>query len=222
MDQHLINKIVIQEHQRMFRVVLWSDDFTGSKMETIRRKTMVLCQFLYGADYTYGSWDKKKLLISRTKEKVIDELLYNYITREHYLKYDHQYSLSTWLVEYIYKNINNLLRRYRPRAVDERIDDRTDIFDEQNINFRVPYEDYLASASIYVSLDEPEAILTAKELLNMMLGHFGEVDTQVILGMLDRFEAAEAQGISYDLYSKRLSRRRDLFIEQISNLGYFY
>ena len=55
-------------------------------------------------------------MLDRTKERIIDELYYNYVEKGHYQKYDPDYSLSTWIVNYIYLNINNLVRSRNPLA----------------------------------------------------------------------------------------------------------
>ena len=159
-------------------------------------------------------------MLVHTKERIIDETFFHYEDREHYLKYDQIHSLSTWIVNYIYLYINNLVRKYRPRSLEEGVDDRSDIFDEAYVNFRVEYKDYLDFANISTSTDDPESILSAKELLNLMLGFFGELDLQVLFGIRDRYEVAEAQGITYDAYSKRLNKRAEQFISIIKQLGY--
>jgi len=213
-------KANLPRHHRMFRLIFFSDKFNGVKMKSIERKTKLLAHYFFGSEYTFGTYEEKQEMLIRTKERIIDELFFHYEDREHYLKYDSSYSLSTWIVNYIHLYINNLVRKYRPRSLDEGVDDRSDIFDEAYVNFRVEYKDYLDFSNISTSTDNPESILLAKELLDLMLGFFGELDLQVLLEMRDRYEVAEAQGITYDAYSKRLNKRTQQFISIIKQLGY--
>jgi hypothetical protein len=210
----------LSRHYRMFRLVFFSDRFNGVKMASIERKTKLLCKYFFGSEYTFGTDLERQEMLMRTKERIIRELYFNYFERGHYRKYDRKHSLSTWVVNYIYKNINNLVRKYRPRSLDEDVDDRSDIFDEAYVNFRVEYEDYLDFANISTSTDDPENILLAKELMNLMLGFFGELDLQVLLGMRDRYEVSEAQELTYDAYTKRLNKRVERFIRILKRLGY--
>ena len=213
-------KLDLSRHYKMFLAVFWSESFSGMKMEIIKRKTKLLAHYFFGSEYSTGTYLEKKKMLDRTKERIIDELYFNYVEKGHYQKYDPDFSLSTWIVNYIYLNINNLVRKYRPRSLEEGVDDRSDILDEAYINFCVEYEDYLDFANISTSTDDPENVLSAKELLSLMIAYFGEMDTQVLLGMRDRYEVADAQGITYDTYSKRLNRRRHQFIVILKRLDY--
>ena len=213
-------KADLPRHHRMFRLIFFSNSFNGAKMESIKRKTKLLAHYFFGSEYSFGTYKEKQEMLIRTKERIISELFFNYMEREHYLKYDSKYSLSTWVVNYIFKNINNLVRKYRPRSLDENVDSRSDIFSEAYVNFRVEYQDYLDFANFGSSTDNPENILLAKELLNSMLGFFGELDLQVLLGMVDRYEVAEAQGLTYDAYTKRLNKRKKQFSSILEQIGY--
>jgi len=212
----------LTEHHKMFYHVLWSEKFTGSKVEFVRNKVELLCEYLHGYNYTEGNESAKADYINQTKELVFDELTYNYFTRRHYDKYDGKHSPSTWILTYIYKNINNILRKHKPRAVDpdKGIDDRSDIFDEAYVNYRLPLEDYYDSVYIRDPTLNPEHILIGKELLEMVLAYFGELDTQVMLGIRTSREVALAQRLREDSYNKRLYRRKLMFMEELERIGY--
>jgi len=151
----------------MFYHVLWSEKFTGSKIMAVRDKVCLLCEYLHGYNYTEGTESVKADYINQTKELVFDELTYNYYTRRHNDKYDGKHSVSTWIATYIYNNINNILRKHKPRAVDpdKGIDDRSDIFDEAYVNYRLPLEDYWDSVYMREPTLNPEHILIGRELL---------------------------------------------------------
>jgi DNA-directed RNA polymerase specialized sigma24 family protein len=217
-----MDKDAIAQHHKMFYHVLWSDKFTGKKIRAVRDKVCLLCEYLHGYNYTEGTESAKADYINQTKELVFDELTYNYITRRHYDKYDGKHSVSTWIATYIYNNINNILRKHKPRAVDpyKGIDDRSDIFDEAYVNYRLPLEDYWDSVYMRDPTLNPEHILIGRELLGMVLAYFGELDTQVMLGIRSSEEVALAQRLRVDSYNKRLYRRKLMFKEQLERIGY--
>jgi hypothetical protein len=210
----------LEHHYRLFREALYSDNFTGPKVDNIRSKALVLCKYENGDEYRYAPKRKKLHLFNDAKDTVIYELWYTYLDKGHYKLYDPQYSPATWVVSYIHKNINNLIRKRKPRSLERGIDPRTDILDEQNINFRASYDDYQDWLNLNGGLDNPESILIAKEFLGMALGHFGEVGTQVLVGMVDRQEAAVSYGLSYECYSKQLERQRVDFAAQLKKINW--
>ena len=53
-----------------------------------------------------------------------------------------------------------------------------------------------------------------------MLDHYGEMDTAVLLGIIDRRAAAQEMELSYDAYCKRLTRKTLAFIDTLSDAGY--
>ena len=87
-----MDKEALSHHYRMFYHILWSDKFTGSKIESIRAKVCLLCEYIHGDRYTYGNESAKADYINQTKELVFDELTYSYFTRLHYEKYDGKHS----------------------------------------------------------------------------------------------------------------------------------
>ena len=217
-----MDKEALSHHYRMFYHILWSDKFTGSRIGSIRDHVCLLCEYIHGDRYTHGNESAKSYYINQTKELVFDELTFNYFTRRHYEKYDGKHSISTWIQTYIYYNINNLVRKHTPKPFDPKkgVDDRSDIFDEAYVNYRLPLEDYWNSVEMKDPTLNPESILIGKELLEMVLAYFGELDTQVMLGIRSNVDVALAQGIREDTYNKRLYRRKQLFKEELDRIGY--
>lgn len=210
----------LEHHYRLFREALYSEKFTGAKVDSIRHKALILCKYENGDEYRYAPKRKKLHMFNDTKDMVIYEIWYTYIDKGHYELYDPKYSPATWVVSYLHKNINNLLRKRQPRSLERGIDPRTDILDEQNRNFCIPYDDYQDWLNFTGSLENPESLLIGQELFSMILGYFGEADTQVLLGMVDRHEAAVGLGITYECYSKQLERQRADFAAQLKKIHY--
>ena len=71
-----------------------------------------------------------------------------------------------------------------------------------------------------VEYTTPEDLVIAKELMNLIIDHFGEDDTKVLLGYSDRQAEAKRLSISYFTYCKRLSRKIDSFLPILKSAGY--
>ena len=207
-------------HHQIFKAVLFSGKFRGDHIEKIKDEVITITSFIHGFDYDFAPIAEKLAIINDTKELIVNELFYHYLEQRHYENFNHHYSLSTWIVTYIYWNIRNLRRRYRPRCSDDYIGRNTDIYDERNKNFRLPYDEYQEWVDMTESADDPEAILSAKQLLQMMLGFFGEIDTQVLLGMIPRSEAVLRCGLNRKQYERRLNGQRELFIKALNDIDY--
>ncbi|NTV13463.1 MAG: hypothetical protein HGA96_05970 [Desulfobulbaceae bacterium] len=207
-------------HQQVFRAVLFSSRFRGEHAAKIQEEVRIIASYLHGNDFEFAPSFVKWTIINDTKEVIADELFYHYLEHRHYEKFDQAHSISTWVTNYILLNIRNLRRRYRPRSREEYIAKNTDIYDERNKNFRLSYEEYEDWLDMTECLDNPEIILSAKELFNLMLGHFGKRNVQVMIGMITMRDAAVATGLNYDQYAKRLSLKRELFIQALYDIGY--
>ena len=71
-----------------------------------------------------------------------------------------------------------------------------------------------------VDYTTPEDLVIAKELMELIIDHFGEDDAEVLLGYSDRLSESARLSISYYTYCKRLSRKIDSFLPILENAGY--
>ena len=71
-----------------------------------------------------------------------------------------------------------------------------------------------------VDYTTPEDLVIAKELIDLVIDHFGEDDADVLLGYSDRLSESARLSISYDTYCKRLSRKIKSFQPILENAGY--
>ncbi len=71
-----------------------------------------------------------------------------------------------------------------------------------------------------VDYTTPEDLIIAKELMDLIIDHFGENDAEVLLGYSDRLSEAKRLSISYDTYCKRLSRKIKSFAPVLKAAGY--
>jgi len=66
----------------------------------------------------------------------------------------------------------------------------------------------------------PEDICIAKELLGLIMDHYGKDDAMVILGIKDREKMAEQLSMNYHSYCKRLQRKTTVFKQILKKCGY--
>jgi hypothetical protein len=71
-----------------------------------------------------------------------------------------------------------------------------------------------------VDYTTPEDLVIAKELMALIIDHFGENDAEVLLGYSDRLSESARLSISYYTYCKRLSRKIKSFLPILKNAGY--
>lgn len=71
-----------------------------------------------------------------------------------------------------------------------------------------------------VDYTTPEDLVIAKELMDLIIDHFGEYDAEVLLGYSDRQTESERLSINYDTYCKRLSRKIHSFLPILKKAGY--
>ena len=71
-----------------------------------------------------------------------------------------------------------------------------------------------------VDYTTPEDLVIAKELMVLIIDHFGEDDAEVLLGYSDRRAESNCLSISYDTYCKRLSRKIKSFVPVLEAAGY--
>ena len=84
-------------------------------------------------------------------------------------------------------------------------------------------DEFLEPAENHTLADHltPEDFLHAKELLGLIIRHFGFDDAAVALGCKSRRAEAKRLGISLDAYNKRLQRKTASFKQVLIEAGYF-
>jgi hypothetical protein len=158
-------------------------------------------------------------------DEIISELFENYVSREHFRKYNsNKASLSTFITSYVDRYLNNLGRKYNRHPNSRKKiqlpgDEKTDIFDEYrrySLSYLEQY-DFNCSLAYYLT---PEHYLIAKQLYEEIVFFFGLHDSSVLLGGIERKDEAFRLGIKEETYRKRLTRKKVLFKGRLEGLGY--
>ena len=145
-----------------------------------------------------------------------------FLSREIYEKCKPEKPLSTFCTHFANYSLNGQLRaeklhrkHYRAVSLDCLAQDNHDNDWAYSDEFLEPAEnnnlaDYLT----------PEDFLHAKELLGLIIKHFGYDDAAVALGCKSRRAEAKRLGIGLDAYTKRLQRKTASFKQVLIEAGY--
>jgi hypothetical protein len=153
-----------------------------------------------------------------SKNDILHHIYLEFITKEHYLKYDPgKTKRTTFTVHCTKYNLKNLLRKLKRLKMKPH-------FSTVSLD-----EDYLENALIswqpgfcpgLSNRITPEDEYLGMELQEIIDDYFDEFDKQVLLGYLDRHEMADQRGIKYNTYCKHLCRKLDDFMTVLSGTGY--
>jgi hypothetical protein len=157
-----------------------------------------------------------------SREEIIEHLKWKFEDRRYHERYNPNYScLKTYVLNFCYFGVLSLVRECK------KLDNCTAHLNQRggkDVHVQVigpAYEPYeVDGVEGLVDTDTPEALMLAKELMQMALDHFGQADLEVLLGVRDRLSEADNLGLSYDAYLKRLHRKRRSFKSILNQAGY--
>ncbi|MBM9514713.1 hypothetical protein [Desulfogranum marinum] len=210
----------LDRHCHLFKAVLFTNKFTGPEAFSIQQQIKILAKYRHGKSNEFEERMHNKFVMYETKEFAFRELFDHYFTEKHYLKYDGIHSLSTWIVQWIFLNIRNLVRKHRPRPKDEGLNTRFDILDPRNKNFVISISDYEHWFDLPSWGTSPEETLSAKQLFRIMCEFFNKNDLNVMVGRKTIKDVITENGWNYDQYVKWLSRRKEKFKQVVIANGY--
>lgn len=143
--------------------------------------------------------------------------------RRRHLKYDPERSpLEIYVAYFVYYRLLDLIcecQRHRERCLEIPLSQLS--FGERVQTSGRPTENYedlgIDGLTNPVS---PEDEIIGKELMGLAEAFFDELDLAVLLGAMDRSEAAKKLGMPYDTYQKSLKRKVARFRSFIKDYGY--
>jgi hypothetical protein len=71
-----------------------------------------------------------------------------------------------------------------------------------------------------IEFTTPEDLVISMELIKLVTAHFGIFDAKVLLEQEDLHTAAASLSVSYDVYRKRLLRKKLSFVDVLEQAGY--
>jgi hypothetical protein len=149
---------------------------------------------------------------------LFDEFLYTKL----YEKITPEKTLSTFIIHTTNYGLNGQIRKKKQEklkfpsiSLDALAKKSSDGYCGSTISFLE-----MLGADGLVDYTTPEDLVIAKELLELIIDHFGENDAEVLFGYKDRKSEAERLSIGYDAYCKRLQRKIAAFLPVLKEAGY--
>jgi len=155
-------------------------------------------------------------------DEILNSQCEQFLGKKIYRNYDQTTSKSTFIVHCTNYGLNREIRKlnrqkknYSEVSLEEFLPENSD----DQLGSSLGYLEKLGITGLYET-DTPEDLCIAKELLGIILDHFGKDDTMVLLGIKDRRDEAERLSIKYHTYCKRLKRKVQSFIPILKQHGY--
>ena len=155
-------------------------------------------------------------------DEIQNVIFCEFLCKKLYEKITPDKTLSTFIVHTTNYGLNSQLRKqqqekrnYPKISLDALAEESPDGYCGSAISFLE-----MLGADGLVNYTSPEDLIIAKELMELIIDHFGEYDAEVLLGYSDRQSESERLSISYDTYCKRLSRKMDAFLPILENAGF--
>ena len=155
-------------------------------------------------------------------DEILNQQFQIYLEKKLYEKYNPQKALSTFVAHSANYGLSEEKRKFDNRkkkcqeiSLDELLQGSSDDLSQVSLS-------YLKKIGVHgiVEYTTPEDLCIAKELMELILDHYGKDDTKVLLGYTDRRTEAERLSITYNAYSKRLFRKTRDFIPVLKEAGY--
>jgi hypothetical protein len=148
----------------------------------------------------------------------VEELL----SREIYEKCEPEKTLSTFCTHFANYNLNDQLRNEKHHRKNYQTVSLDGLANENHDSDWGYADEFLEPAENHTLADHltPEDFLHAKELLGLIIKHFGYDDAAVALGCKSRRAEAKRLGITIDAYCKRLQRKTASFKQVLIDADY--
>ena len=155
-------------------------------------------------------------------DEILNAIFCEFVSKKLYEKITPDKTLSTFIVHTTNYGLNGQLRKQRQEKqnypsiyLDALAEDSSDGYCGSAVSFLE-----MLGADGLVDYTTPEDLVIAKELMDLIIDHFGEDDTKVLMGYSDRQTESNRLSISYATYCKRLFRKIQSFLPILKNAGY--
>ena len=157
------------------------------------------------------------------KDEIENLAVEEFLSRELYEKCKPEKTLSTFCTYFANYSLNGQLRTEKRHWKHYKTVSLDGLAQETHDNDWAYSDEFLEPAGNNSLADHltPEDFLIAKELLRLIINHFGYDDAAVALGCKSRRAEAKRLGITLDAYCKRLQRKTASFKQVLIEAGYF-
>jgi hypothetical protein len=156
------------------------------------------------------------------QDEIENVAINEFLSRKLYEKCTPEKPLSTFCTYFANYSLNGQLRTEKHRRKHYKAISLDGLAQDSHDNDWAYSDEFLVPAGEETMADHltPEDFLHAKELLALIIKHFGYDDAAVALGCKSRRAEAERLGITLDAYCKRLQRKTDSFKIVLKEAGY--
>ena len=156
------------------------------------------------------------------KNEIENVAVEEFLSRKTYEKCKPEKPLSTFCTYFASYSLNGQLRTEKHRRKHYKAISLDGLAQDSHDNDWAYSDEFLVPAGEETMADHltPEDFLHAKELLGLIIKHFGYDDAAVALGCKSRRAEAQRLGITLDAYCKRLQRKTDSFKIVLKEAGY--
>ncbi len=155
-------------------------------------------------------------------DEILNGLFDEFLRKHLYEKITPEKTLSTFIVHTTNYGLNIQLRKQQQEKRNYPSISLDGLAQESSDGYCGSAASFLETlgADGLVDNTTPEDLVIAKELMELIIDHFGEDDAEVLLGYSDRLSESNRLSISYDTYCKRLSRKIHSFVPVLEAAGY--
>ncbi len=155
-------------------------------------------------------------------DEIFNQQILIYLEKKLHEKYNPEKALSTFVAHSTNYGLSEEQRKFKPWkknyqeiSLDELLQGSSDDMSQVSLS----YLEKIGAHDV-VEYTTPEDLCIAKELMEIIIKHFGERDAKVLLGYTDRRTEAERLSITYEAYCKRLFRKILSFLSVLEETGY--
>jgi hypothetical protein len=156
------------------------------------------------------------------RDEIENDAVEEFLSRELYEKCNPEKSLSTFCTHFVSYSLNGQLRKEKRQRKHHQTVSLDGLAQDTHDNDWAYSDEFLEPAGDESLADTitPEDFLHAKELLDLIIKHFGYDDAAVALGCKSRQAEAKRLNITHDAYCKRLQRKIGSFKIVLKKAGY--
>lgn len=154
-----------------------------------------------------------------SEDEIFQELFEGYLEKKLYQKYQEEKALSTFITYCVKYGLNDLHKKQKTRNARGKEKSLESVLDSVLCDTgNRDLQEF--GISRLIEFTTPEDLVISMELIKLVTAHFGIFDAKVLLEQEDLQTAAASLSMSYDVYRKRLLRKKLSFVDVLEQAGY--
>jgi len=154
-----------------------------------------------------------------SEDEIFQELFEGYLEKKLYQKYKEEKALSTFITYCVKYGLNDLHKKQKTRNSRDKEKSLESVLDSVLCDTGNRHLNEFGISRL-IEFTTPEDLVISMELIKLVTAHFGIFDAKVLLEQEDLQTAAASLSMSYDVYRKRLLRKKLSFVDVLEQAGY--